>query len=439
MKRKSDALIPPELAIPERMETYLRKSLEDAIAVNSGGMAPASAISGALYNTVVESRRINTSIVKENEVVLRKHVHRDCQSLATALNVGGWPLTRIEAIVSDDMSLDARVSSLDAFLREFEGRRTKNLATFDAITSHHHALVGDYSGGTQSVEQLRKYATAAVEMGTKAWVKAGMEWMEKQMGAYYFDGGAKRQYVKAVRRKAVNVRGVRETELTTDIACMAADALPHLRMGGKGSPVLMLDIGSCYNPFRDGAMRDDLDVTALDLYPSKPFVDGGVYACDFLDIDVGDSGSALACSAPTPEGTVVLQRLPAGYFDAASISLVLSYLPRPEQRIDMIRKARTLLCEGTASSPHRRGLLLIMEKLSVLGGNGAKKKHGVDASAPLTHWKEQIVKCGFRLVTYQLQGRGAGRFHCFAFAVDPDATVDTSGSLKLMTKSEMGI
>lgn len=135
--------------------------------------------------------------------------------------------------------------------------------------------------------------------------------------------------------------------------------------------------------------------------------------CDFLDLHIGapdslpviedvegnEGGSKGSGVEGTSNTSKRLLSLPAGSFDVVIMSLVLSYLPTPDQRRQMISQARKLLKNPPSSSsssmttsstellsnsnpnpnpnlqhlptaglnPHDCGLLLIMEKESIFG------------------------------------------------------------------------
>ena len=184
-------------------------------------------------------------------------------------------------------------------------------------------------------------------MGEKAWVKAGNEWIEST----------------ALNRCTIDSKDTTMAELNTGI-----------------EKIRLLDVGSCYNPFECCSNASAFTVTALDLCPAKE----SVFLCDFLKVSVGVVGSAMNtrliqqqkedCREHTPNFPTKARRidedgrripmdaeqkveavfnseqeiisLPAGSFDAVAMSLVLSYLPDPAQRREMLCKARALLRPG---------------------------------------------------------------------------------------------
>ena len=195
---------------------------------------------------------------------------------------------------------------------------------------------------------IQSYAIAANSMGEKAWVKAGNVWIES-MALQHCLG----------EQKCSNDTGVVEANNIT-------------------RKIRLLDVGSCYNPFESCSNAAAFSVTALDLCPAKD----SVFICDFLKVSIGEYGSEMiALPIRQKEGDEVLcssksrridieghkdsrpvdadqkveavknsqqeiVSLPAGSFDVVAISLVLSYLPDPAQRCEMLRKARALLRPG---------------------------------------------------------------------------------------------
>ena len=182
--------------------------------------------------------------------------------------------------------------------------------------------------------------------------------------------------------------------------------------------IRILDIGSCYNPFSSCLNAELFEVSAVDLYPMHP----SVFQCNFLDVEVGPKGSAPVTETQGNVSRCV--RLPEGYFDAAVMSLVLSYLPTSEQRLSMIRKAQRLIVtpeENCSIRPHFAGLLLIVEKESIFKSSSNQTVSGVsidnaNGGSLLQDWKEAISCTGFNLLKYSNTMAADGRkFHTFAF------------------------
>lgn len=212
--------------------------------------------------------------------------------------------------------------------------------------------------------------------------------------------------------------------------------------------IRLLDVGSCYNPFIKSPNADSFDVTALDLQP----VNSTVFQCDFLKLEVGSSfrtqtidGEIVTASSSNSSDEAVqsftrLLELPAEGFDAITMSLVLSYLPTPQHRREMISKARALLTNSNrtaleskkasaelnssddangVSSTCYPGVLVIAEKASIFGVNSGRKQSGEGCdSIHMTlrrSWINAICNEGFELLQYKDIVLTRHHVHVFAF------------------------
>ena len=145
---------------------------------------------------------------------------------------------------------------------------------------------------------------------------------------------------------------------------------------------------------------------------------------------VGAEGSAarVEASADFPAGA--LRSLPACSYDVVVMSLVLSYVPLPSQRAEMVAKARALLSPPaeTAAPPlgqpcrARRGLLLLVDTLSV-----DKKARSWREQRYLRQWVAVVEELGFSFLRHQLLERS----HALAFATRPDAVPPLSLARRL--------
>lgn len=328
--------------------------------------------------------------------------------------------------------------NLEFLLERWQKSNDASAAIFDAITSHHRAIVKEeWTDVAADQTSLAKYSEAASAMGAKKWVMDCNEWMETFAVGFFKHGTARKHYVKEYQIKhnlAKNDSVLKELlhGLPKDLTTVDSPF---------GSRIKLLDVGSCYNPIGRSNNSTSLDVTALDLYPADP----SVYQADFLNLAIGTKDSqpqievTPSATAHSEASSVLgrdLQRLvslPEGSFDVVTMSLVLNYLPSPEQRLQMIRKARQLLrspsslsttdpntnnVTGESNTPHRTGLLLIAEKESIFSSSEhAIESVGQNKKALLSGWKQAIAKEGFSLVKYQLLKSGPKRYsHVFAFA-----------------------
>ena len=100
-------------------------------------------------------------------------------------------------------------------------------------------------------------------------------------------------------------------------------------------PVRLLDVGSCQDFFRNFA---EFASVALDLCPGGPTV----YECDFLELQLSDGRTDVEVG----NGAGRLLSLPRHSFSVAVVSQVLSFIPDPAARAELLAKTRTLLKQG---------------------------------------------------------------------------------------------
>ena len=95
-----------------------------------------------------------------------------------------------------------------------------------------------------------------------------------------------------------------------------------------------------------------------------------------------------------------MESLPAGAANAAVLSLVLSYVPTPRQRGEMIRRCREILADDG------RGILCIVTPHSTDRGHVPHR-----ALPVLREWREAIESVGFERVRYERHPS----VHCLAY------------------------
>lgn len=143
-------------------------------------------------------------------------------------------------------------------------------------------------------------------------------------------------------------------------------------------PIKMLDVGSCYNPFK---VYDIFDVLAIDLCPANT----SVLQCDFLNVNIGTCNFI--------EETITTQ-LQEESFDVVTFCFLLEYIPSSELRILACEKAYRLLKPG--------GLLII---------NTPDSKHVGANSKIIKCWRYTLAHIGFNRIKYEK----AKFMHCMAF------------------------
>jgi hypothetical protein len=275
------------------------------------------------------------------------------------------------------------------------------------------------------------YAEAAEETGRKPWVTEALRWCHDFTTRFLRGGGAAAFALKAERRRVFRETGARMTDAEA-AARLRALSLGHLGMDGdpglvpakpetsegkrKRPNAQLLDVGSCWDYFR--AFENDTEtyeVVALDLAPRTP----RVFRCDFLELAITPEGSEMQTSvekaaetledASSPFGTrpenpspfvTTLRSYPTGRASAVVMSLVLSYLPCPRMRGEMVRRAREVLLDDG------RGVLLIVTPHST-----DRSYSGASRTNALAVWRENVERIGFERVAYERKKS----VHCVAF------------------------
>ena len=185
------------------------------------------------------------------------------------------------------------------------------------------------------------------ELANRHWDGTGsgsrITWVKSVVKRYFLDGDWKRVVRRAKRRagalaarpSGLDIPDADEAKSLRDIEDDA-----RLVIGDK---LRTLDVGSCYNPFRD---VEFMDVTAIDLSPAT----GDVYACDFLtapivdedDVEVSDKEGKVSNGGSRP---VTVTSLPKGRYDVVIFCLLLEYIPTPGLRYEAVKRAVELLTD----------------------------------------------------------------------------------------------
>jgi hypothetical protein len=269
---------------------------------------------------------------------------------------------------------------------------------------------------------LLSYAEAAEETGRKPWVTEALRWCHEVVVRFVTKGGALELAMRRERRAFFARAGRTMTSHESSAvrrklerACLGADGEPGLvpetnlvfsscaegvppRGHDRRVPTL-LDVGSCWDYFRTYE-PEFYHVVALDLCPRSP----SVFACDFLELEVSAEGTALGTEVKPPDdrGTnrKALLSYPKNAASAVVMSLVLSYVPDPQLRGEMVRKAREILLDDG------RGVLLITTPHST--DRAYSQKNRTDA---LARWRTAIESVGFERIEY----RRKKSVHCVAF------------------------
>lgn len=129
--------------------------------------------------------------------------------------------------------------------------------------------------------------------------------------------------------------------------------------------ILLLDVGSCYNPF---STFTDFRVTAIDIAPAS----NDVYKCDFLHVGLSEKFE-------TTDNEI--KALPVNTYHVVVFSLVLEYLPTAEQRL--------LFCENAYKLLITEGILVVITPDS---------KHANANTKFVKTWRYFLARLGFRRV-----------------------------------------
>lgn len=143
-------------------------------------------------------------------------------------------------------------------------------------------------------------------------------------------------------------------------------------------PLKLLDVGSCYNPFKN---YEYLDVLAIDLCPAN----NSVYQCDFLNVGI-DKEIIIKNQR--------INQLEQNSYDIVTFCFLLEYIPNSELRIEACVRAYNLLKLG--------GILII---------NTPDSKHVGANSRLMKCWRYTLACLGFSRIKYEK----FKHMHCLVF------------------------
>lgn len=256
-------------------------------------------------------------------------------------------------------------------------------------------------GSSPDAQLAAAYRDAALGNMRKRWNVAFHEWCVQAIEYYYLlDTELRERWLHGScgdrPRVTVISEALRQAAPGTNRHQVAQDLPTRLKL---------LDLGSCANYF---VRHSTFDVTALDLAPAE----GSVLQCDVLKLKIGPAGSK-----PVMEGSH-LHQLPAQGFQVAVLALLLSYMPDPNSRANVIAKVRRLL------PTDHSGLLIIADTVPSIG------RH----SEGLPEWVSNVEAAGYRLLQdpqmhfskkRDVRTGVVNRAACFSFA-----TAEVSGESK---------
>lgn len=240
------------------------------------------------------------------------------------------------------------------------------LSNFIKSTHEHLRKTSTYLGAEEAwkkhcedEENLTKYAHAMQELATNYWEKnshdiaskavSRNEWIYYSSRQYFFEGLLLKHRCK-------------EEDIAKKIQI---DVKLHAYLDNSIDQIKVLDVGSCYNPLK---VYEKFNVFAIDIAPANE----NVYKCDFLNVKISDTNIV--------ENQQILE-LQETSFHVVVFSLVLEYLPCPQQRFKFCKQAYDLLIS--------EGVLIIITPDS---------KH-VNANVKfINSWRYHLSQLGFARV-----------------------------------------
>lgn len=241
-------------------------------------------------------------------------------------------------------------------------------------------LLGDeaaWESHCSDEDQLRKYATAMKELSLNFW-ETNFEKNKKAISRI------KWTVETCVKYFTQSIEYFRQKEESVINKCNM-----NVQIKEKNSfdqKWVLLDVGSCYNPFKD---FNYFDVIPIDIAPAT----SEVYKCDFLNVKIGKD-ERKSFNAVTS--------IKSKSFDVVVFSLLLEYLPSPKQRLECCERAYELL--------KTEGLLIIITPDSKHVGANAKL---------MKSWRVVLAKLGF----YRIKYEKLPYIHCMAFRKSFDKQV----------------
>merc|ERR1712013_105577 len=215
-------------------------------------------------------------------------------------------------------------------------------------------------------------------LATFYWEKSGEEsrvdWVKNQVESYFWADGVEREKKRDQKRLIRSQDNNREEKVkATGLLDKSSDLLIRTLVEAKSenTPLQVLDVGSCYNPF--GEFKN-WQVLPVDISPATPCVK----FCDFLNVDLAPETLLEDCGNRAE--VKCLKR--AGYH-VVIFCLLLEYLPSADLRLKAVEKAIEALTEG--------GVLCIVTPDSC---------HQARNSDQLSSWKLGLGILGLSKVTY---------------------------------------
>lgn len=216
---------------------------------------------------------------------------------------------------------------------------------------------------SKNTEILKKYAQCMEKLATTYWEHSEtisrIDWTAKICYEYFIN----KTYLH-YREQEQNIANKMQLKLNT--------------VESFSEVLKLVDVGSCYNPFK---LYNYFDVFAIDLCPANE----SVLQCDFLDTPIGTR-------------TVIednkVKEIGENSYESVTFCFLLEYIPTSQLRITACQKAYDILKPG--------GLLTVTTPDS---------KHVGANSKTMKCWRYAFALMGFSRIRYQK----FQHMHCMAF------------------------
>ncbi|KEG10614.1 hypothetical protein DQ04_03511060 [Trypanosoma grayi] len=305
-------------------------------------------------------------------------------------------------------------SAVKAWRREFYTANGRQASAAEVEAAAYHILLSSKTPKGEECTRGMLSNSLPRKNELPTYIGHGSRWLAAQLAATYMS--MSRNQVRRRRRYLC----CRSSGGTGSAGCSSNDS------GGDGDvpleplPLQVLDVGSCYGPFKgmkitNGVLRVPLAVTALDLcpYEGSDVIQGDWLAARFYDVETAedvkrddyDDGSAIGGAITagmeqlvrTSENTCSDEETPEKYFsvargqfDAVLFCLMLSFLPHPRLRYRACLHAHLALKDG--------GLFIIVSTRT----QGSRRSSWID------DWIACIEGIGFTRVHKNIMGQIVG-------------------------------
>ncbi|XP_018783157.1 PREDICTED: probable methyltransferase BTM2 homolog [Bactrocera latifrons] len=221
-----------------------------------------------------------------------------------------------------------------------------------------------WSEHLQNTALLKQYSTSMHRLASiweanttnpNLYARSRVKWIIDYCNSYFFTN------------KVFLEKRDREQRLAASYTDISTFGASELRKCFTNS-VNVLDVGSCFNPF---VGESNFNVTAIDLCPAT------------IDVLKGDFLKIMVDKKIIVEDGEVL-RLPCEYYDCVIFSLLLEYIPSPEERLHCCQKAYELL--------QAEGILIIITPDSQHVGKNAKL---------MKNWRYTLGTLGFYRICFE--------------------------------------